>query len=201
MGCHVTTKIQTPSGPRSVPSSDGEAQRPICPPGTATPFLQLSRHKSDRKPSSSRARSLSLERPAWRSMAGRLHLLFPAPEPHTSAAGLPGPLEFGSSMLHPVHFLPGQAGLQAGFLHHPCLSFLRSLSQRLPGDARTSHLLSGAGDFRFLSLPSRIPDPLVRPAGRARELPVLQQLQTTAQPQAHLSQPRKHESTHTQFLV
>ena len=125
---HVTTKVHKPSGPRSTPSSSGEAQRPLCLQGAALPSLGLSRPKSDHKPRLQWSPA-SVPREAGHELRGWQPPPAVSPAPHTLAAGLTGLLEVGLSTLHPAHFLPGQTGLQATFLRRHCLDFLRNLNQ------------------------------------------------------------------------
>lgn len=124
--CHVTTKVHKPSGPRSTPSSSGKAQRSLClqgqhslPSGRADP--KVTPNHSSRSPVSVPG-DTGHELRGWQPPPV-------SPAPHTLAAGLTVPLEVGLSTLHPAHFLPGQTGLQATFLHHHCLDFLRNLNQ------------------------------------------------------------------------
>ena len=118
-GRHVTTKVQKPVGPGSRPGSGGEAQQPPPSPGAALPSLRRSRHNSDHRPQLWRAPSVPGE------AAGALHAGSPRlwlSSAHTLHLGCQPPRPPGAWHLHarpPVHFLPGQARLQAMFLSPP----------------------------------------------------------------------------------
>lgn len=149
--CHIKAEVQKPSGPRlgllRVPSVVERPRGPSVLQGHPSLLSDQADTKVTANHSSSRAPSLSLDRATvishgWQT-SGRL---CPAPACHTWAAGLPGPLGFGSSTLHPVNFLAGRAGLCRS-----CPDSQRNLSQTCV--LGTSTLLTSASGWRTFQIP------------------------------------------------